>query len=68
MNLSSLAVLEDTIHYTSAFKQQNKENIDQSQNFDGAVAELEKLRVQVSHYKKKTRKLEEKIEDHQLLE
>lgn len=41
--------------------------MDHSSNLH-ALDEVGKLRAQLSHYKKKAKKLEEKIEDHQLLE
>lgn len=68
MNLSSLQVLEDAINEASAYKEENKENIDQSHHENSVIEELSKVRAQLSHYKKKTKKLEEKIEDHELLE
>jgi hypothetical protein len=67
LNLSSLQVLEDVINEASAYKEENKENIDQSHE-NSVIEELSKVRAQLSHYKRKTKKLEEKIEDHELLE
>ena len=61
-------MLDDTINFGSAYKEQNKENIDQSHQQNTSIDELSKVKEQLSHYKRKTKKLEEKIEDHQLLE